>query len=236
MGLRFRKSVKIAPGVRLNLNKNSTSVSFGGKGAHYTVSSNERRTASVGIPGTGISYSASTSSGKGGKARDTAKSSGGSSSGRGDNDKNGCLWLLLGIALLPILLTYWLWTTDMFKLSKKARAGIIAVMWAVLIILGIVGGNNKESTQQPPMPTATIAAETPQPTAAPTSTPQPTATPTPEPTATPEPAEAKPTMVYIANSGTKYHRLPSCSGMENPTEVTLEQAESWGYTPCKRCY
>lgn len=218
MGLRFRKSVKIAPGVRLNLNKNSTSVSFGGKGAHYTVSSNGRRTASVGIPGTGISYSASTSSGKGGKARDTAKSSGGSSSGRGDNDKNGCLWLLLGIALLPILLTYWLWTTDMFKLSKKARAGIIAVMWAVLIILGIVGGNNKESTQQPPMPTATIAAETPQ------------------PTATPEPAEAKPTMVYIANSGTKYHRLPSCSGMENPTEVTLEQAESWGYTPCKRCY
>ena len=166
----------------------------------------------------------------------TKESSGGSSSGRGDNDKNGCLWLLLGIALLPILLTYWLWTTDMFKLSKKARAGIIAVMWAVLIILGIVGGNNKESTQQPPMPTATIAAETPQPTAAPTSTPQPTATPTPEPTATPEPAEAKPTMVYIANSGTKYHRLPSCSGMENPTEVTLEQAESWGYTPCKRCY
>lgn len=190
----------------------------------------------MGIPGTGISYSASTSSGKGGKARDTAKSSGGSSSGRGGNDKNGCLWLLLGIALLPILLTYWLWTTDMFKLSKKARAGIIAVMWAVLIILGIVGGNNKESTQQPPMPTATIAAETPQPTAAPTATPQPTATPTPEPTATPEPAEAKPTMVYIANSGTKYHRLPSCSGMENPTEVTLEQAESWGYTPCKRCY
>lgn len=90
MGLRFRKSVKIAPGVRLNLNKNSTSVSFGRKGAHYTVSSNGRRTASVGIPGTGISYSASTSSGKGGKARDTAKSSGGSSSGRGDNDKNGC--------------------------------------------------------------------------------------------------------------------------------------------------
>ena len=104
--------------------------------------------------------------------------------------------MLLGIALLPILLTYWLWTTDMFKLSKKARAGIIAVMWAVLIILGIVGGNNKESTQQPPMPTATIA----------------------------------------ATSCTKYHRLPSCSGMENPTEVTLEQAESWGYTPCKRCY
>ena len=235
MGLRFRKSVKIAPGVRLNLNKNSTSVSFGGKGAHYTVSSTGRKTASVGIPGTGISYSATTSSGKGSKAGGTAKSSGGGSSGNGGGDKSGCLWLLLGLALLPILLTYWLWTTDKFKLSKKARAGIIAVMWVVLIILGIVGGNNKKSTAQP-TPTATIVAETPQPTEVPTATPAPTATPTPEPTATPEPTETQPTMVYIAGSGTKYHRLPSCSGMENPTEVTLEQAESWGYTPCKRCH
>ena len=56
MGLRFRKSVKIAPGVRLNFSKKSTSVSFGGKGARYTVSSTGRKTASVGIPGTGLSY------------------------------------------------------------------------------------------------------------------------------------------------------------------------------------
>ena len=52
MGLKFRKSVKIAPGVRLNFGKKSTSVSFGGKGARYTVSSTGRKTASVGIPGT----------------------------------------------------------------------------------------------------------------------------------------------------------------------------------------
>ena len=37
MGLRFKKSIKIAPGVKLNLNKNSTSVTFGVRGAHYTV-------------------------------------------------------------------------------------------------------------------------------------------------------------------------------------------------------
>lgn len=56
MGLRFRKSMKIAPGVRVNFGKKSTSVSFGGKGARYTVSSSGRKTASVGIPGTGLSY------------------------------------------------------------------------------------------------------------------------------------------------------------------------------------
>ena len=60
MGFRFRKSIKIAPGVKLNLNKKSASVSFGGKGAHYTVSSTGKKTASVGIPGTGMSYVTST--------------------------------------------------------------------------------------------------------------------------------------------------------------------------------
>ena len=56
MGLRFKKSFKIAPGVKLNLNKNSTSVTFGKRGAHYTINSKGKKTASVGIPGTGISY------------------------------------------------------------------------------------------------------------------------------------------------------------------------------------
>lgn len=56
MGLRFRKSVKIAPGVKLNINKGSASVTVGKRGAHYTVSSTGRQTASVGLPGTGLSY------------------------------------------------------------------------------------------------------------------------------------------------------------------------------------
>lgn len=60
MGLRFKKSIKIAPGVKLNLNKNSTSVTFGARGAHYTVNSKGKKTASIGIPGTGISYVQST--------------------------------------------------------------------------------------------------------------------------------------------------------------------------------
>lgn len=60
MGLRFRKSFKIAPGVKLNLNKNTSSVTLGGKGFHYTVNSKGKRTKTVGIPGTGISYSTTT--------------------------------------------------------------------------------------------------------------------------------------------------------------------------------
>ena len=43
-------------------------------------------------------------------------------------------------------------------------------------------------------------------------------------------------MVWIPKSGSKYHSTPDCSGMKNPTQITLEQAIARGYAPCKRCH
>lgn len=57
MGFRFRRSFKIAPGVRINFNSKSTSVRIGPKGLGYTVSSNGKKRVTASIPGTGISYS-----------------------------------------------------------------------------------------------------------------------------------------------------------------------------------
>lgn len=59
MGTRFRKSKKIAPGVTLNFNKGSASISIGPKGLKKTFSTTGKTTTTVGIPGTGISYSSS---------------------------------------------------------------------------------------------------------------------------------------------------------------------------------
>lgn len=56
MAMRFRRSVKVAPGVKVNLNKKSMGVTVGTKGAHYSVNSSGRKTTSVGIPGTGVSF------------------------------------------------------------------------------------------------------------------------------------------------------------------------------------
>lgn len=56
MGFRFRRTLKILPGVRLNLTHRSASVRLGPRGAGYTISSTGRHTVSAGIPGTGISY------------------------------------------------------------------------------------------------------------------------------------------------------------------------------------
>lgn len=56
MGLRVRKSIQICKGVKLNLGTTGASLSFGTKGLRHTIHTSGRRTTSVGIPGTGISY------------------------------------------------------------------------------------------------------------------------------------------------------------------------------------
>ena len=56
MGLRFRKSISIIPGVKLNFGTTGMSVSTGVPGFRKTVHTSGRVTTSVGIPGTGLYY------------------------------------------------------------------------------------------------------------------------------------------------------------------------------------
>jgi tetratricopeptide (TPR) repeat protein len=54
MGFRMRKSIKVAPGVRVNVSKRGAGASIGGRGARYSAHSSGRRTVSAGsgaIPG-----------------------------------------------------------------------------------------------------------------------------------------------------------------------------------------
>ncbi|MGI0490008.1 DUF4236 domain-containing protein [Pantanalinema rosaneae CENA516] len=55
MAFRFRRSMKIMPGVRLNLSKRGASVSLGPKGMKHTIGPGGRRT-TVGVPGSGFSH------------------------------------------------------------------------------------------------------------------------------------------------------------------------------------
>ena len=63
------------------------------------------------------------------------------------------------------------------------------------------------------------------------STPETPVTPTTDSSGEPE-AD----MVWIPKSGTKYHSHSGCSNMKNPSQVTKEEAEDRGYTPCKKCW
>jgi hypothetical protein len=56
MGFRFRKSFRVAPGVRLNVSKRGAGVSLGGKGFTHSIGPSGRRT-TISAPGTGVSYS-----------------------------------------------------------------------------------------------------------------------------------------------------------------------------------
>ncbi|MBN2885822.1 MAG: DUF4236 domain-containing protein [Chromatiaceae bacterium] len=57
MGLRFRRSIKIAPGIRLNFGTRGVSLSLGPRGASVSVGKSGVH-GNVGLPGTGLSYRA----------------------------------------------------------------------------------------------------------------------------------------------------------------------------------
>ncbi len=56
MGFRFRRSLRLAPGIRINLSKTGASLSLGRRGATLNFSGRGTK-ATIGLPGTGLSYS-----------------------------------------------------------------------------------------------------------------------------------------------------------------------------------
>lgn len=62
--------------------------------------------------------------------------------------------------------------------------------------------------------------------------------PTAAPAATQAPASSdqQETMVWVSDSGKKYHSKSSCSNMSNPHQISLSDAQAQGYTPCKKCH
>lgn len=73
MGFRFRKSINVLPGVKLNISKSGISTSVGGRGATVNFSKRGTRT-TVGIPGTGISYSTMVGKRRRGSRKSSSKS------------------------------------------------------------------------------------------------------------------------------------------------------------------
>lgn len=158
MGFRFRKSINLGGGIKLNLNKKSAGLSFGGKGFRYSMNTKGRKTTSVGIPGTGLYYTKSSGGNKkNSKYQKTANnfnppSNRTPNSGNnymspppiGNNEFNNnnqpqkshnaaaIIWLIL---FFPIGL-YIMWAkTNWNKIVKI----VISVFFAFLMVLGIIG-------------------------------------------------------------------------------------------------
>lgn len=96
MGFRFRKSAKIAPGVKLNFGKKSVGMSIGGKYGGVSFNSKTGARVRASAPGTGLSYSTKIS----GSGKKCAKSS----SKPVTNSRHICLrwWYIALIVLFAI--------------------------------------------------------------------------------------------------------------------------------------
>lgn len=212
MGLRFRKSFKVAPGVRVNVGKKSVGVSVGGRGGHISVNSNGRKTIGASIPGTGISYSESLgnsdgddhtkNSGNYNSDQNIHYSVGGASNGDPEspppsNKKvvGSCIIYTL-LAVVFVFGFYWCYAIYWLirrrgEDKKKDIAVYVLGVLSALMLVGYASSGNSDSSSAAPA-ADTVATSTPEaapdPTVepTPTSTPDPTAEPTP--TVTPEPA------------------------------------------------
>ena len=140
MGFRFRKSVKIAPGVRVNIGKKSASVSVGPKGMKQTFSTTGRKTTTVGIPGSGLSYSSSSKMGGGSRSGNTGSGVLTPASERPTSPKSKAVALILCIFLGVVgahryyvgkIGTGVLWTFT---------AGCFGIGWIVDIFTILAGG------------------------------------------------------------------------------------------------
>lgn len=104
MGFRFRRSIGIIPGVRLNFGRRGASVSLGVRGAHVTVGPRGVRK-TVGIPGTGMSYTTNESWGPRPAATAASREPQpltGVETGRARSGSTG--WIVAGLLFLILIL------------------------------------------------------------------------------------------------------------------------------------
>lgn len=349
MGFRFKKSKQIAPGVRVNFNKKSTSVTFGGKGVHHTINSNGKKTTSAGIPGSGLYYTSSSGGGGGSRNNDDnsinfASGSGNNSSfipdpkGDRDGNKKGCGTYLIYVAIalivfivselltffasiiaIPIFIYFWRHKEKAYRKSFLAFAVfafIVGLGYSIVLDIDTIsvksnknivmdinsskkisysidpeGANtdelklvssdsgilvakldkdNSKFTIKSKAKTGTTTvylkdnnadvtskkikvtvedkkaiaeakkkAEEEKKRKAEEAKKKEQARIAAEKKKAEEAAKAteeSEEMVWVSNTGSKYHSNPNCSGMRNPIKETLSDAKSRGLSPCSKCY
>ena len=349
MGFRFKKSKQIAPGVRVNLNKKSASVTFGSKGVHHTISYSGKKTTSAGIPGSGLYYTSS--SGGGGGSRNgnehtvSSASGGGNNSSfipdpKGDRDgnKKGCGTYLIYVAIalivfivselltffasiiaIPIFIYFWKHkekahrksflafavfafivglgysiVLDIDTISVKSNKNIVMdinsskkisysidpegantdelklVSSGSSILVTKLDKDNSKFTIKSKTKTGTTTvylkdnnadvtskkikvtvedkkaiaeakkkAEEEKKRKAEEAKKKEQARIAAEKKKAEEAAKAteeSEEMVWVSNTGSKYHSNPNCSNMRNPIKETLSDAKSRGLSPCSKCY
>lgn len=134
MGLRIRKSVKIAPGVRLNFGKNGISTSIGKRGVGVTFGPTGT-TAHISVPGTGISYVKKTGISKS-KQKEVSVNTVSNSSGT-----ISCLFCLLFLLILVIAVGI------QIKFGWIPLVFCVSIIVCIMLVLYLVFVSKKDNVQ-----------------------------------------------------------------------------------------
>lgn len=130
MGLRYRKSIRVGKYFRINVSKSGVGYSFGVPGARITHSANGRVTSTVGIPGTGLSYTQS----HGGSSTRTNRGNGSSSPVPSPRESGVGVARSTELADIDSLQPAEL--TDMLNCLKKACS--VNSLGTTLLVIGLV--------------------------------------------------------------------------------------------------
>ncbi len=229
MGMRFRKSIKLGGGTKLNLSKSGVGISAGVKGFRVSKNTSGRSRVTSSLPGTGLSYVNEFGS-SGISAGDSTPSSGTSSgsSGKGPKKNRGKLigslvMILLVLVLIGLVRSCVRKIGDFLSPSDDKPA---------------VVQQEKQEPQEAAEPKAEITtqpdAQTPQ--DAPQTVTQPEA-PKHEQEQPVQQEEFKDEerMVYITPTGEKYHKKTCRMIKGDCTEIGINDAIARGYTACGVC-
>lgn len=252
MGLRFRKSINLGKGMRVNLSKSGIGWSTGVKGLRYTKRADGKTQTTASIPGTGISYV---------KVHGDNKNS---SENSNDNFKEHKNTIVNGLDLLMVvfIILFPIIGLPMFLIRKKIKnnpkniviaviIGLYLTLIRVPLFVGVIGTPNSNVVAETKVEdknvqeevskqsenvvenTETQSIEPPEESKTVEEVTTPLVEKSQEIIAPPVPVQNE-VKVYLSKSGKKYHRNPNCGNMENAKEVNLSDVEGT-YEPCSKC-
>lgn len=135
MGWRFRKTIKIAPGIKINLSKSGFSTTVGTRGASVNYGKNGAYL-NTGIPGTGL-FSRQRITSKYSYSKSCKKNSFGTSPYKRKTSKIGCLRFFIFFLCLFIVLMLLNWTILLFS-GERQWSNLFLIGYLLFITLLII--------------------------------------------------------------------------------------------------
>lgn len=148
MGMRFRKSINIGGGARLNLSKSGLGFSLGTKGTRVTKKASGGTRSTLSVPGTGISYVKDSSSRSGSKTTNTSEKGNTGMALRGRKKRKTWLWVLGWLCIFPLPLTILLLRKKEMKVSIKIIVLVVAWLIYLLIASVVTSDSDSENTEE----------------------------------------------------------------------------------------